>query len=133
MYLAEMMNFGIKVDKTDRSGAYKLTLVSESITPWENDLVNHDATTKVYCHQLYSGGLKKITAQIRTILRFEISRLQDRLMPKDFTSWKFYAPFVSIEFEEVRIKDGEKRRMKRIWMIKFQIVSFYFIQTVGGK
>ena len=44
----KMMNFGIKVDKQAGSGAYKLTLVSESITPWENDLVSHDATAKEY-------------------------------------------------------------------------------------
>ncbi len=44
----KMMNFGIKVDKLAGSGDYKLTLVSESITPWENDLVSHDATTKEY-------------------------------------------------------------------------------------
>lgn len=42
------MNFSIKVDKLAGSGDYKLTLVSESITPWENDLVSHDATTKEY-------------------------------------------------------------------------------------
>lgn len=44
----KMMNFGIKVDKKAASGQYKLTLVSESITPWENDLVSHDATAKEY-------------------------------------------------------------------------------------
>lgn len=44
----KMMNFGIKVDKQAGSGQYKLTLVSESITPWENDLVSHDATAKEY-------------------------------------------------------------------------------------
>lgn len=44
----KMMNFSIKVDKQTGSGAYKLTLVSESITPWENDLVSHDATAKEY-------------------------------------------------------------------------------------
>ena len=44
----KMMNFGIKVDKQAGTGAYKLTLVSESITPWENDLVSHDATAKEY-------------------------------------------------------------------------------------
>ena len=44
----KMMNFGIKVDKQAGTGAYKLTLISESITPWENDLVSHDATAKEY-------------------------------------------------------------------------------------
>ena len=44
----KMMKFGIKVDKKAGSGQYQLTLVSESITPWENDLVSHDATAKEY-------------------------------------------------------------------------------------
>ena len=44
----KMMKFGIRVDKKAGSGQYQLTLVSESITPWENDLVSHDATAKEY-------------------------------------------------------------------------------------
>ncbi|MDY5685789.1 MAG: leucine-rich repeat protein, partial [Prevotella sp.] len=45
----KMSNFSIRVDKkTDSGGQYKLTLISESITPWENDLVSHDATAKEY-------------------------------------------------------------------------------------
>ena len=48
-YMAgKMMNFAIKIDKQDDSNRYKLTLVSESITPWENDLVSHDANSKEY-------------------------------------------------------------------------------------
>lgn len=44
----KMNNFTIRVDKRVEIGDYKLTLVSESITPWENDLVSHDATAKEY-------------------------------------------------------------------------------------
>lgn len=44
----KMMKFGIRVDKKAGSGQYQLTLISESITPWENDLVSHDATAKEY-------------------------------------------------------------------------------------
>ena len=59
----KMMNFGIKVDKQSGSGAYKLTLVSESITPWENDLVSHDATAKEYIViNSTPGGLKNAIA-----------------------------------------------------------------------
>ena len=42
----KMMKFGIRVDKKAGSGQYQLTLISESITPWENDLVSHNATAK---------------------------------------------------------------------------------------
>lgn len=44
----KMSNFSIKVDKKTDTGQYHLTLISESITPWENDLVSHDATMKEY-------------------------------------------------------------------------------------
>lgn len=45
---SKMMNFTIRVDKKNEVGEYALTLVSESITPWENDLVSHDGTAKQY-------------------------------------------------------------------------------------
>lgn len=44
----KMNNFGIRVDKKEMTGDYTLTLLSESITPWENDLVSHDATMREY-------------------------------------------------------------------------------------
>ena len=44
----KMNNFSIRVDKKAASGQYTLTLISESITPWENDLVSHDATAREY-------------------------------------------------------------------------------------
>ena len=44
----KMMKFSIRVDKKKEDGKYRLTLISESIAPWENDLVSHDATAKEY-------------------------------------------------------------------------------------
>lgn len=44
----KMMNFTIRVDKKSDGGGYALSLISESITPWENDLVSHDGTAKQY-------------------------------------------------------------------------------------
>ena len=44
----KMMKFNIRVDKAEGSGKYRLTLVSESIAPWENDLQSHDATATEY-------------------------------------------------------------------------------------
>ena len=44
----KMNNFSIRVDKKGQRGQYTLTLISESITPWENDLVSHDATAREY-------------------------------------------------------------------------------------
>lgn len=44
----KMHNFSIKVDKKGATGDYTFSLVSESITAWENDDVSHDATMKEY-------------------------------------------------------------------------------------
>ena len=44
----KMHNFSIKIDKKADTGDYKLTLIGESITAWENDAVSHDATMKEY-------------------------------------------------------------------------------------
>ena len=60
----KMSNFSIRVDKKAGSGQYQLTLISESITPWENDLVSHDATAKEYVvvNCPAAGGLKDAIA-----------------------------------------------------------------------
>ncbi len=42
----KMSNFTIRVDKKELTGDFKLTLVSESITAWESDLVSHYVTSK---------------------------------------------------------------------------------------
>lgn len=44
----KMNNFSIRVNKKADTGQYTLTLISESITPWENDLVSHDANARTY-------------------------------------------------------------------------------------
>ncbi|MDE6291448.1 MAG: fimbrillin family protein, partial [Muribaculaceae bacterium] len=56
----KMSNFTIKVDKKDATGDFALTLVSESITAWETDMVSHDATSKEYVIvESTPGGLKQ--------------------------------------------------------------------------
>ena len=82
----KMMNFGIKVDKQTGSGAYKLTLVSESITPWENDLVSHDATAKEYIViNSTPGGLKKaITAANKDYTQVRNLKITGQIDARDF-------------------------------------------------
>ena len=82
----KMMNFGIKVDKQSESGAYKLTLVSESITPWENDLVSHDATAKEYIViNSTPGGLKKaITAANKDYTQVRNLKITGQIDARDF-------------------------------------------------
>ena len=82
----KMMNFGIKVDKQAGSGAYKLTLISESITPWENDLVSHDATAKEYIViNSTPGGLKNaITAANKDYTKIKNLKITGEINAKDF-------------------------------------------------
>lgn len=64
-YIAgKMSNFTIRVDKKSPQGEYSLTLIGESITAWENDLVSHDATSKEYVIvNSTSGNLKAAIAE----------------------------------------------------------------------
>lgn len=45
---SKMHNFSIKVDKKANEGKYEFTLISESITAWENDPISHDAIAREY-------------------------------------------------------------------------------------
>lgn len=44
----KMHKFSISVNKKENTGKYEFTLIGESITAWENDLVSHDATAREY-------------------------------------------------------------------------------------
>lgn len=108
----KMSNFTIKVDKKTDTGQYKLTLISESITPWENDLVSHDATAKEYIIINSTRGhlsdsiaaAKKDYTQLRNLkitgeigmddyvfMRDEMTNLQ-ALNLKEVTSWGVKIP-----------------------------------------
>lgn len=103
----KMMNFGIKVDKQTGSGAYKLTLVSESITPWENDLVSHDATAKEYIViNSTPGGLKKaITAANKDYTKIKNLKITGEINAKDFYFMRDSMPILSaLNLKEVHIK-----------------------------
>ena len=44
----KLSTFTIRVDKNTDDGKYKLTLIGESISEWENDFITHDATAREY-------------------------------------------------------------------------------------
>lgn len=103
----KMMNFGIKVDKQAGSGAYKLTLVSESITPWENDLVSHDATAKEYVViNSTPGGLKNaITAANKDYTKIKNLKITGEINAKDFYFMRDSMDLLSaLNLKEVMIK-----------------------------
>lgn len=133
----KMMNFGIKVDKQTGSGAYKLTLVSESITPWENDLVSHDATAKEYIViNSTPGGLKKaITAANKDYTLVRNLKITGQINAKDFYFMRDSMLRLSaLNLKEVRIKGwGKNEENEENMDDQIPNSAFYFIQTVGGS
>ena len=133
----KMMNFGIKVDKQTGSGAYKLTLVSESITPWENDLVSHDATAKEYIViNSTPGGLKNaITAANKDYTQVQNLKITGQINAKDFYFMRDSMLRLSaLNLKEVRIKGwGKNEEYEENMDDQIPNSAFYFIQTVGGS
>lgn len=106
----KMMNFGIKVDKKAASGQYKLTLVSESITPWENDLVSHDATAKEYVIVNSTAGHLKdaITAANKDYTRIKNLKITGEINAQDFYFMKDSMDYLAaLNLKEVIIRGGQ--------------------------
>ena len=108
----KMMNFGIKVDKQTGSGAYKLTLVSESITPWENDQVSHDATAKEYIViNSTAGHLKEaIAAANKDYTKIKNLKITGEINAQDFYFMRdSMENLAALNLKEVIIRGGEQR------------------------
>lgn len=133
----KMMNFGIKVDKKAASGQYKLTLVSESITPWENDLVSHDATAKEYVIVNSTAGHLKdaITAANKDYTQVRNLKITGNINAKDFYFMRDSMSRLSaLNLKEVRIKGwGTNEEYEENMDDQIPNSAFYFIQTVGGS
>lgn len=82
----KMNNFAIRVDKKAASGQYALTLISESITPWENDLVSHDANAREYIVINSTAGHLKdsIVAANKDYTQVKNLKLTGRINTQDF-------------------------------------------------
>lgn len=103
----KMMNFGIKVDKLSTSGDYKLTLISESITPWESDLVSHNATAKEYIIiNSTPGGLKDaIIAAHKDYKKIRNLKILGEVDSRDFYFMRDSMDALqALNLKEVRIK-----------------------------
>ena len=82
----KMNNFSIRVDKKGTGGQYTLTLISESITPWENDLVSHDATSRQYIIINSTAGHLKdsIMAANKDYTKVRNLKITGEINPQDF-------------------------------------------------
>ena len=82
----KMNNFTIRVDKKENTGQYTLTLISESITPWENDLVSHDADAREYIIINSTAGHLKdsIIAANKDYTQVKNLKITGRIKSQDF-------------------------------------------------
>lgn len=102
----KMSNFTIRVDKKELSGTYSLTLTGESITPWENDLVSHDASLKEYVIiNSTAGALKEsIEAAGKNYATIKNLKITGEMDANDFTFINQNMTKISaLNLKEVRI------------------------------
>ena len=102
----KMNNFSIRVDKKAETGQYALTLISESITPWENDLVSHDATAREYIVINSTAGHLKdsIVAANKDYTQVKNLKLTGRINTKDFEFMRDSMDNLqSLNMKEVRV------------------------------
>ena len=103
----KMMKFNIRVDKTEGSGKYRLTLVSESIAPWENDLQSHDATAMEYVIINSTAGHLKdsIVASHKDIAMVKCMKVTGIINHRDFIMMRDSMPkLTALNLKDVRIK-----------------------------
>lgn len=103
----KMSNFGIRVDKKENSGQYTLTLISESITAWENDLVSHDATAKEYVIiESTAGHLREaIIAANKDFRKLKNLKITGEVNAKDFYFMRDSMDVLqSLNLKEVKIR-----------------------------
>ena len=103
----KMMKFNIRVDKTEGNGKYRLTLVSESIAPWENDLQSHDATATEYVVINSTAGHLKdsIVASHKDIAMVKRMKVTGTINVYDFIIMRDSMPkLTALNLKDVRIK-----------------------------
>ena len=105
----KISNFAIRVDKKGEGGKHALTIISESITAWENDLVSHDATAKEYVIiNSTAGHLKEaITAAGKDYAKLKNLKITGEINAADFMLMRDEMPFLTaLNLKEARIKAG---------------------------
>ena len=103
----KMMKFNIRVDKAEGHGKYRLTLVSESIAPWENDLQSHDATATEYVViNTTAGHLNdSIAASHKDLTKVKRMKVTGTINADDFVIMRDSMPkLTALNLKDVRIK-----------------------------
>lgn len=112
-----MSNFSIRVDKKAGSGQYTLTLISESITAWENDLVSHDAESRAYI-----------------VINSTRGHLKDAIVAakKDYTQLKNLKITGEINAEDFRFMREEMTKLEALNLKDVKVFGGYGTQEWNG-
>lgn len=134
----KMSNFTIKVDKKELTGDYSLTLISESITAWESDLVSHDATSKEYVIvEATPGALKdSIIAAGKDYTQLKNLKITGEIDSRDFYFMRDEMDALqALNLKEVKIKAFGREPIYGIGCNEDQIPAsaFYNNSTSSGK
>ena len=134
----KMTNFGIRIDKKGMDGQYTLTLISESITAWENDLVSHDATAKEYVVINSTAGHLKdaIIAAGKDYTKLKNLKITGQINSTDFLMMRDSMPsLTALNLKEVRIKAGNADNVdpgvEAIWGYDDEIPTSAFFKKTG--
>ena len=120
-------NFTITVNKRNETGTYEFILSGESITPWENDPVSHDAVAREYVvvHVPEPGKLEdQIIASGKNPDKIVNLKVTGYMTGKDFGTIKAMSGLRSLNLKEVRIRKGEEGWFKD-GLYEFPIESPY--------
>ena len=134
----KMSNFSIRVDKKELTGDYSLTLVSESITAWETDLVSHDAASKEYVIvESTPGRLKEaITAAGKDYKKLKNLKITGEVNSKDFYFMRDEMDALqALNLKEVKIRGTSENTDFGLACHEDQIPhsAFYIGGTNSGK
>lgn len=136
----KMSNFGIRVDKKTSTGDYTLTLISESITPWENDLVSHDATLKEYVivDVPEAGTLDEcIAAAGKDLTQVRNLKLTGKINSRDFAVMRHKMSLLSAlnlkEVEIVALQSGGNLDDNKDWNYGSNLDNEIPVNAMRGK
>ena len=103
----KMMKFNIRVDKAEGSGKYRLTLESESIATWEDDIQSHDAmATEYVVINTTAGHLNdSIAASHKDLTKVKRMKVTGTINARDFRIMRDSMPnLTALNLKDVRIK-----------------------------
>ena len=117
----KMMKFNIRVDKTEGNGKHRLTLVSESIAPWENDIQSHDATATEYAViNTTAGHLNdSIAASHKDLTKVKRMKVTGTINARDFRIMCDSMPnLTALNLKDVRIKGVYRYMFGGSWCLE---------------